>query len=81
MIDDNGGGGGGGRWLTCSSFSVHLRARGEDERCHRSRDADVDRHHLRSNVLHGVVHGEPGDDGAPGAVHVQIDGLGAVLGV
>lgn len=76
-----GGGGGGGREIPPSKPSVHLRPRREDERSHRSGKPDVDRHHFRADVLHGVEEGQAGDDRATGAVDVQVDGLGAVFGV
>lgn len=53
----------------------------QDEATHRGGQADVDGHHLRLDVLHGVVKGKAGDDRPSGGVYVYVDGLCAVLAV
>lgn len=62
-------------------YSLHLRSCSKDERGHGGGKPDVDRHHLRADVLHGIEKSQPCDDGAPGTVHVQVDGLRAVFGI
>ena len=41
---------------------------------------DADGGHRRTDVGHGVVDGEAGGDAAAGAVDVQVDGFGGVVG-
>jgi hypothetical protein len=50
-----------------------LRARGQQERAHRRREADADRGDVRADEAHRVEDGHSGRDGASGAVDVHGD--------
>jgi hypothetical protein len=67
-----------GRW---QGETLALGSGGKDEGCHAGGKSQIDGDDFRFDVLHGIVNGQSGNDGAAGTIDVEINGFGGVFGI